>query len=172
MDKIYTESEDQDFQESILPEVPEGFLRLTHFTSEDIAKKLVNGEEFSYAKQGILSSTTDAFTNNEEMLKLVQTGDVGAFKRSEFGDTVVLMDIDREECKDRSRIGRCRELSVPNHNILGYILRCDPKELVRNHKYNPIKNELSYLAPGPLPIQQVKQDTLSVPDVDKGPSDV
>jgi len=172
MDGTYTESDSQDLQENMLPEIPNGFVRLTHFLSEDTAKKLVNGETFSYATQGVLSSTTDAPQNNEEISKLVRTAKIGELERAGFGNAIVFIDIDSEESKDRSRIGRCRDTSIPNHNILGYLLRSNPGELVKNKGYNPIKNKLSYLPAGPLPIQQAKQDTPSVSEVEEGTSDV
>jgi hypothetical protein len=65
----------------ILPEIPEGFVRLTHFTSQRIAERLMAGENFTY---GFLSSTVDSFSDNVQILELIKTGKTGNFPEKDL----------------------------------------------------------------------------------------
>jgi len=123
-----------------LPQIPEGYTRLTHFTSEEVAKKFINGDDFFFKH---ISTTVDAFSDNESVIDLIKKGKVGAFSRDPFGDSVVLIDLENEEFKKRYRIGYCQDDSVPNHNILGYVNRNEPSTLHRNPSYNASENILT-----------------------------
>lgn len=137
-----------------LPEIPEGFVRLTHFTSQRIVERLMAGENFIY---GFLGSTVDSFSDNSQILELIKTGKAGNFSRERFGLVVVLMDMENEEFKERYRGNVCTDTSVPNHNILGYVKRDSEKlELVENPMYNPIKNELQYIPKSEIPVKDIE----------------
>lgn len=70
----------------MLPPIPPGFIRLTHFTSPRTINFLLQGQNFKYNQ---LDTTTDAFSNNEEVINLISSGKTGPFERSGFGTHVV-----------------------------------------------------------------------------------
>jgi hypothetical protein len=134
--------EENETEEIMLPEIPEDSIRLTHFTTEKIAKILVEqGEAFKY--KGLLSSTTDAFSNNDQVREILYRRKIGAFHRESFGNAVVIMDLDIQEHKERLRIGSYLDDKIPNHNILGYVLTDNLNAVRKNPEYNPIKNTLN-----------------------------
>ncbi|MDY0097244.1 MAG: hypothetical protein RBS01_02750 [Candidatus Dojkabacteria bacterium] len=127
-----------------LPEIPENFIRLTHFTTKEVAQKIIEKEEeFSYEKQSTIFATTDAFSENAQVEDVIKTQRVGAFERGSFGNAVLIIDMDMQEHMKRCRTGgQYLDRSVPNHNILGYVLLENMEELCKNPKYNPVENEL------------------------------
>jgi hypothetical protein len=142
MTKIENISMKETETESItLPEIPEDHIRLTHFTSEKVAQILIEeGQSFKY--KGLLSSTTDAFSDNDQVMKILGEKKVGVLSRESFGNAVVIMDLTIKEHKERLRMGVYLDQEIPNHNILGYILTNDSSSLKENSKYNPIENSL------------------------------
>lgn len=136
------EIDSSDKTENLLPEIPEGYIRLTHFTNQNIAEAIVEeGNNFTYKE--LLTSTTDSFSNNADIIDLITTGKTGSFQRDSFGEYVLLIDLEKEEHKNRCTIGYCTDDEIPNHNILGYVFRKDIENLHKNPKYNPKINELS-----------------------------
>ncbi len=101
---------------------------------------MVDGDDFFYKH---ISTTVDAFSDNQGVIDLIKTGKVGVFSRDYFGNSVVLIDIENEELKGRYRVGYCQDESVPNHNVLGYVNRNEPSTLHRNPSYNPSENILT-----------------------------
>lgn len=148
MDVIDSQVEHEDDTEQILPEIPTGYIRLTHFTDKGIAQSIIQEKKpFSYEKQGEISSTTDAFISNKDILDLVRTGKFGPLERGPFGNGVIIIDLDQEEHKNRYRVGYCINREIPNHNILGYIDRESPNVLNKNPEYKPQKNQLILVPP-------------------------
>lgn len=83
---------------SAIPPIADGQTRLTHFfANPDLKKKFLSGEPFQYHKQGVISGTTDAFSNNNDVQGLLETGKVGAWDRRSFGDHVLIMDVPHME---------------------------------------------------------------------------
>lgn len=106
---------------SILPPYFNNTVRATHFTSERVANQLIGGgKDFDYSKQGIITSTADAFSNNEDVAKLIRTGKTGAFTRSGFGNSVVIMDIPEDEYRKHT-VAQAAPGKVPNSQITGYV---------------------------------------------------
>jgi len=129
--KFRTWLEEQSLQ---LPPIPGNFVRLTHFTSKQTAQSLLSGQNFSYKKQGMLSSTADAFSDNNEVLQLIQSGKTGAFSRKEFGDHVVLMDLPNTDNRIHSNVTMAPG-EVSNERILG-IVDTNTMQFTPNPKYN------------------------------------
>lgn len=132
-----------------LPPLPDGWLRLTHFTSEAIASKLIAGEDFSYESQGLLGQTTDPFSGESlsELTTLLETGKAGPFTRTTFGNCVILIDLESKEHKRRNSL-TVRDQAVPNHNIVGFVKIIDRDGrnryiFVPNPRYAPVVNELT-----------------------------
>lgn len=125
-----------------LPPIPPGLLRLTHFTSPNIAQMILAGSDFSFQKQGMLSSTADAFSTNDDVLQLIDSGRVGAFTRDSFGPMVVLMDMTNDEYRMLS-MPTTPTTSVPNDRVLGVVDR-KTMQFSPNARYNP----------SPVPIQR------------------
>lgn len=137
-----------------LPEIPKRFVRLTHFTNERFAERLINGEDFPY---DFLSSHVDSFSDNSQILELVKTGKAGNFSKRRFGPVVVLMDLENEEFKERYMGTVCTDASIPNHNILGYVREdSEGLEFVENLKYDPVKNELQYIPKSEIPLKDIE----------------
>lgn len=116
-----------------LPPIPPGFVRLTHFTSPRTAQLLLNGENFQM--QNGLDSTTDTFSNNADVMQLLNSGQTGAFTRTGFGVAVVLMDMASTEQRMR-RQPHMNLGPIPNDRIVGVYYR-ENGQLVRNPRYNP-----------------------------------
>jgi len=106
------------FEQSMpLPPIPNGWQRLTHFTNPQIAQKLIQGQDFQAPKG--LASTTDPFSDNDQVWQTIQTGEYGAFTRNSFGTAVVLMDMSPLEYRIRANPAS-GEGNVPNDRIVGY----------------------------------------------------
>lgn len=107
-----------------LPEIPEGYLRLTHFTYPDIARRMIEeGEDFDYSGQVLIGQTTDAHSTNKKVEDLIRTGVAGAFSRRKFGSATILLDLDGEE--RNQRLGPHMNTVVANCNIVGYVERTE-----------------------------------------------
>jgi hypothetical protein len=117
-----------------LPSIPQGFVRLTHFTSRRIAQMLLSGQNFSYKKQGMLPSTTDAFSDNNDVLQLIQSGKTGPYSRKEFGDHVVLMDLPNMDNRIHSNATMAPG-EVSNERILG-VVDVNAMQFTPNPNYN------------------------------------
>lgn len=118
-----------------LPPIPPDCVRLTHFTNNKVANQIVGGgENFSYQRVGI-TSTTDAFSNNNQVFDLLKSGNTGAFNRSSFGSAVLLMDIPNDQYRIHRALAQAPG-EVDNKNILGYV-DCNSMDLERNPRYAP-----------------------------------
>jgi hypothetical protein len=136
-------------QQLQLPPIPSGSIRLTHFTSPKVAKNLLNGQDFSYKTQGLLSSTTDSFSNNNSIINLIQTGKIDTWDRNSFGIVVVLMDMPNNEYRIHNNISISNG-TVANDRIVGIVDR-NTMQFTPNAHYNP--------TPQPLIIQQKEKPT-------------
>jgi hypothetical protein len=114
-----------------LPSIPPDMIRLTHFTSENIAKRFLQGQPFLYKA---LDSTTDSFSNNNDITNLVQSGNTGPFNRSHFGDHVLLIDMPYDH--HRKHRANAPQNFVPNTQIVGVIDR-NNMVFIPNRRYNP-----------------------------------
>ncbi len=115
-----------------LPPIPRGFQRLTHFTNKRTADLLINGQNFK-ANNG-LTSTTDSFSNNADVWKLIQSGQAGAFSRNEFGAVVVLLDMSPQEYRMHANFSI--DGDIPNNRIVGYFDK-DTNQFISNQNYSP-----------------------------------
>lgn len=122
---------------SDLPPIPGECVRATHFTSGEIGSLLMRGGDFSYRRQAIISATSDAFSLNEDVWKLLATGKYGAFSREWFGSHVVLMDIPNPEHRLHHLPLRAPG-TVDNSRILGVFNRTS-RTLTFNPHYDPSK---------------------------------
>ena len=110
-----------------LPPIPDGMVRLTHFTASTYAiKNVMNGDNFDYGG-GMAQTTTDAFSDNQKVLNLIEegtypTGLGGNFDRAYFGSNVILMDIPFDEHKKLLGVTAITE-GIPNGYVLGYVDR-------------------------------------------------
>jgi hypothetical protein len=143
-----------------LPPIPENFVRLTHFTTEEVAKKIVdNGESFNYGKNLTINLTTDAFSSNDQVKDIIETRKNGAFSRASFGNSVMIIDLNIEEHKKRCRLGAYEDKEIPNHNILGYLSLKNSSNLHENSRYSPIENQLTpNLTKGEIHIESMETD--------------
>lgn len=112
-----------------LPPIPSGYLRLTHFTSR--SPQIISNND-TFKVQHMLNSTTDPFSNNQDVLDLIVSGKTGAMTRSGFGNTVLLMDLTFDEHKRLSS----KQIPISNSRILGYVDR-NTMIFHRNPNYNP-----------------------------------
>jgi len=97
-----------------LPPIPDDYVRLTHNTSR--VDPFQAGAPFRYAGE-IIDSSTDSFTNNEQVANWVSQG-----KRDSFGPLTLLMDMPIDEHNKRMwRFGWSGYKPVPNSNIIGHI---------------------------------------------------
>lgn len=144
-------------EQSILPSIPEGYVRLTHFTRQDVAEALISGSEFKYDETP--DTTCDSHIKNNEVEEIIQTGKKLAMVRTDKGDCVVIIDVEAEELSLRNTIGYSIDKSIPNSNILGYVKR-STRELKKNTSYKPRQNDLKRVSlnrlaqntPNPVPI--------------------
>lgn len=120
-----------------LPRIPNDCVRATHFTSATVASLLISGEDFSYRRQAIISSTSDAFSCNEDVWQLLATGNYKVFRRDWFGSHVVLMDIQNPEHRLHHSPQRAPGM-VDNSRILGVLDRRS-YTLTFNPHYDPSK---------------------------------
>jgi hypothetical protein len=114
-----------------IPQIPAGSMRLTHFTSPRTAQTLLSGQDFQYG--GLLSSTTDGFSSNQEVISLIQTGKTSAYERDSFGTAVVLMDIPNSEYRAYDNFNNDIN-AVPNDRIVGVVDR-ETMQFTPNPKY-------------------------------------
>ena len=162
-----------------LPPIPNGFVRLTHFTSPAIAKSLINGQDFKAGKG--LRSTTDVFSDNNDVINLIQTGKTGAFERKPFGNCVIIMDMSQTEQRMRSNFSSGLSNFVPNDRIVGYY-DIENQTFVRNPKFSIKQVEPEMPATKQLSnrpntdqqhanIQNIKKDLVPSPNNNASPAD-
>lgn len=139
LDLILEQSDSEDG--IILPPIPAASVRLTHFTSPQVATLILNGDNFKYSD---LNSTTDSFSDNRDVVSLIKTGKTGPFSRDEFGPCIVLMDVSNLE----HRILRQPRSPgfIDNSRIVGVYLKRD-RRLIPNPNYNPSKDVDMNLGP-------------------------
>jgi hypothetical protein len=126
----------QENTEHALPPIPSNFVRATNFTNPTVGSKLLSGEPFKYGR-GMITSSTDAFSSNEEVWNLLITGKTENFDRNSFGYHVVLLDIPNVEYRQHSNpIWATGE--IDNSRILGIFNR-KTQQLEKNPNYNPHK---------------------------------
>ena len=118
-----------------LPPIPAEYSRLTHFTNIENARSII--QTGFRAKQG-LSTTTDSFSNNNDIESLIVSGKTGTFDRSTFGAGEATIIIDVPGLVDR----RGREQFVPSTSILGYVDRKTMK-LITNPGYAPERSKFT-----------------------------
>lgn len=118
-----------------LPSIPPDTVRRTHFTSERVAQIVLGGSDYKL-KHNDLNSTTDGFSNNEDVINLIKSGKTGAFTRSGFGTFVILMDIPNDYDKVYRSIHS--KSDVPNELIIGVVNR-NNMIFTPNKNYNPKK---------------------------------
>ena len=80
-----------------LPSIPEGMIRLTHGTSGQSIRAILQSGRFDYSKQGVIDATTDSFGNNQDLAERLNTSVAGPMSREKFGDKVLIMDIPLDE---------------------------------------------------------------------------
>ncbi len=122
--------------EITLPSIPDGFVRATNFTNPNVGLKLLSGEPFTYGR-GMITSSTDAFSLNKDVINLLATGKTGSFERKPFGHHVILMDIPAIEYRKHSNPTMATG-KVDNSRVLGVFDR-NTNELTKNSNYNPQK---------------------------------
>lgn len=122
-----------------LPPIPPGFARLTHFTSDRTAKIILSGQNLNYSKQGIISSTADTHSTNEQVWQTIVGGKYGAFGRSDFGNAVVLIDLSFYEAKMHGVLGMAPGF-VENRKVCGVLDR-NTMTFQRNTHYRPRGNQ-------------------------------
>lgn len=103
---------------SDLPPLPDDITRATHFTDDSVAAKILTGEPFTFS--GKINSTTDAFSNNDDVFELLNTGKSGAFTRSDFGNSMIIMDMPHMDYRKESMYQHAT-LKVDNSRILGVV---------------------------------------------------
>lgn len=118
-----------------LPPIPGGFTRLTHFTSDRAANAVLQGQNFDYKKQVILSSTTDPHATNQEVWDTITSGMAGAFTRHVFGQAVILIDISSNEYRMHGGLVSSPKY-VENRKIVGVVYRQN-MDFRPNPNYNP-----------------------------------
>ena len=94
-----------------LPPIPEGHVRLTHSTSPASIEKILASKKFNFS--GTLDSTTDSFSNNNDVALRLNTGKAGAMSREKFGNKVLIIDLPFDEYR------RLRQLSQTDDQIPG-----------------------------------------------------
>ena len=114
-----------------LPDIPDGYVRLTHVMPDRSRDILSSGEPFLYGKHG-LDGTTDSYSRNDDVEWLVRTGDpmgvpadgkASNWSRNEFGNHVAIIDLPAEAHKRIvTNTGGYRE-PIPNAAILGFVDR-------------------------------------------------
>ena len=114
-----------------LPPIPQDSVRLTHFTSQRVAQALLSGQNFNIGTK--LSSTTDAFSDNNSIIQLIQTGRTGAWTRGGFGTVIVLIDLSNRE---NWTFNSPRTSFVINSKILG-VVDSKTMKFTPNPRYDP-----------------------------------
>jgi len=124
-----------------LPPIPAGMGRLTHFTAADPREIGASGLKIAT----MLFSTSDPHSTNEQVVKTITDGAVGAMNRSHFGPFVVLMDIPEEYI--RILIAATNQIDlIPATQVVGHVDRND-MSFHANPKYAPNKMERPRIAP-------------------------
>jgi hypothetical protein len=105
-----------------LPPLRVGWVRLTHFTDEKSAQEFIKGRNFSYQTKGIIGSNTDPFSHESlpHLQTMISKGQIDMLQRKEFGNCVLLIDLEGQEHHKRNNPGTLSK-EVPNQNILGYV---------------------------------------------------
>lgn len=113
-----------------LPDIPEGYVRLTHVMPDRSREILASGEPFIYRKHG-LGGTTDAYGDNAHIEYLARTGDPlgpredgspSGWSRNAFGDHMALMDLPADAHKRiHGYLGF--DDPIPNAAIVGFVDR-------------------------------------------------
>lgn len=138
--------------ESLLSNVPipEGFVRLTHFTSREIAQQILEGKlDFQYFRS-LIDQTADVHGYIEQVYDTVSKGIYRQTQRRDNkGHCVILIDIDIDEWVARNRAHN--EETIPNKNILGFI-DTDKTEFQINPDYNPTINVVTVPSGNGMPI--------------------
>jgi hypothetical protein len=149
-----------------LPPIPSGFARLTHFTNDRTAKIILSGQNLNYKKQGIVTTTADTHSNNEQVWKTIVDGKYGAFGRSDFGNAVLLIDLTFYEAKMHGVMGMAPGF-IENRKIIGVLDR-NVMTFQRNVNYRPQGNQ----APGQVVTQRnrMAQQPVAVPQPTANPS--
>jgi len=119
-----------------LPPIPAGCVRATNFTSPNTAQILLSGQPFKYGR-GMITSSTDSFSNNDEVWELLTTGKTGPFDRNSFGNDVVLMDVPNMEYRQHANVASSTG-TLDNSRVLGVFNR-QTSMLTKNANYNPQK---------------------------------
>ncbi|RDJ35476.1 MAG: hypothetical protein DWQ19_11715 [Crenarchaeota archaeon] len=122
-----------------LQTIPPQFSRLTHFTNDRIANMLLGGQNLNYGAQGIITTTADIHSNNEQVWKTIISGQYGAFNRTTFGNQVVFIDLTPYEVK-MHRIPGMAPGFVENRKIAG-ILDRNTMTYKSNVNYRPRGNQ-------------------------------
>ena len=153
-----------------LPPVPGGFTRATNFTNPNVGPKLLSGEPFRYGR-GMITSTTDSFSSNEDLRELLEKGKTGSFDRNSFGSDVVLMDIPNQEYKNHAN-PTISTGEVDNSRVLG-IFNVKTQQLRKNPNYNPFKTieEIASKEGGRFSIQPINQSLTPIPQPSAGGSE-
>ena len=114
-----------------LPEIPDGYVRLTHVMPERSRQILSSGEPFIYRKHG-LTGTTDSYSDNAPIEWLAHTGDPlgipkdgmpSNWSRNDFGDHMALMDLPADAHKRIAMNYVGYDDPIPNQAILGFVDR-------------------------------------------------
>lgn len=118
-----------------LPPIPTGFTRLTHFTSDRVANNLLQGQNFDYSKQGLIFSTSDPHSNNQQVWDTITSGMAGAFTRNTFGTAIVLIDLSNYEVRLHQSITSSPKY-VENRKVVGVVYQPN-MDFKPNPNYNP-----------------------------------
>lgn len=114
-----------------LPEIPEGYVRLTHVMPGRSREILESGEPFMYRRYG-LDGTTDAYSNNDSIEWLAMTGDPlggvsggkpSGWSRNDFGGHMALMDMPADAHKAIVLSRGAYADPLPNAALLGFVDR-------------------------------------------------
>lgn len=119
-------------QTQALPPITPNHIRLTHFTSPQIATVLLQGGDFKYRG---LNTTTDAFSSNQEVQSLISSGKTGAFVREGFGTSVVLIDLPYQLHRQLAQPTTNND-KIPNPFIVGIFDR-NTNIFTSNPNFNP-----------------------------------
>ena len=121
---------------SPLPPIPNGMVRLTHFTPTEENAKSIISTGFRYKS---LPETADPHSTNEEVMETITAHAVGSMDRKPFGSYVVLIDMpDNYYRMLRGFNFEIKNRTIPPTQVLGYLNRKD-MELQKNSIYNPNK---------------------------------
>lgn len=117
--------------------IPDGYARLTHFTSPSVARAILDGEPFQYK---MINSTTDSFSDDKDVAELLTTGKTAAYERSGFGTSVLIIDLTNNEHRLHMLVNPPGY--VDNSRVAGVYDRTTGR-FIGNPNYNPAK-EVKY----------------------------